>query len=99
GAKLDDLPGRGHRAVKAREMADAENPVLRDRLEVELDLVEEGKGAFRADEEARHVVAAVADAVDIVAADPPQHFRKTALDLVRLAPVQAAHSGHELAIA
>src|SRR5262249_40461165 len=32
GAELDDPPGQGHRTVEAREMADAEDPVRRDRL-------------------------------------------------------------------
>ena len=45
-AQLDDVLGRVHRLVEAREMADAEDPVRRDRLEVELDLGEEGEGAF-----------------------------------------------------
>ena len=47
-----------HRAVEAREMADAEDPVRRDRLQFELDLGEEGEGAFGADQQVRHVVAA-----------------------------------------
>src|SRR5438105_13554605 len=99
GAELDDPPGRRHRAVEAREMADAERPVGRDRLQFELDLVEEGEGALRADEHPRHVVAGIVDAVDIVTADPPENFRKPLLDLLGLAPVQRAHAGHELAIA
>ena len=57
GPELDDLPGRGHRAVEGREMADAEHPVRRDRLQFELDLVEEGERALGADQQARHVVA------------------------------------------
>ena len=80
-AQLDDPPGRSHRAVEAREMADAEDPVRRDRLQFELDLVEEGEGALGADQEARHVVAArrSIDAVDVVAADPAQHLREIGL--------------------
>ena len=50
-------------------MADAENPVRRDRLQIKLDLVEKGEGALGADQKARHVVAAIVDAVDVVAAD------------------------------
>ena len=51
-------------------MADAEDPVRGDRLEVELDLGEEGEGALGADQEMRRVVAGVVDHVDVVAADP-----------------------------
>ena len=49
-AQFDDLPRRIHRRVKAREMADAQHPVRRDRLQFEFDLVEEGEGALGADE-------------------------------------------------
>ena len=99
GAELDDPPGRRHRAVEAREMADAERPVGRDRLQFELDLVEEGEGALGADQQPRHVVPAVVQRVDVVAADPPQHLRKAPFDLFGLAPVQGAHAAHQLAIA
>src|SRR5258707_14966000 len=80
-------------------MADAENPMRRDRLEVELDLVEEGERPLRADEQARHVVASGVDRIDVVAAHPSEHLRKTALDLVSLAAVQRAHPADELTIA
>ncbi len=99
GAQLDDVLGRLHRLVEAREMADAEDPVRGDRLEVELDLGEEGERAFRADQEMGHVVALIRDHVDVVAADPALHFREAALDLVLLAAVQRAHVAHEIAIA
>jgi hypothetical protein len=56
--QLDDPSRRVHRAEKAREMADAEDPVRRDRLQVEFDLVEKGEGALGADQQLRHVVAA-----------------------------------------
>jgi hypothetical protein len=37
--------------------------------------------------------------VDVVPADPPQHFRESLLDFVGLAPVQRAHLANEVAIA
>ncbi len=70
----------------------------RDRLQFELDLVEEGERALGTDQQPRHVVAGLANAVDVVAADPPQNLGKAPLDLLGLAPVQGAHAGHELAI-
>ena len=68
-------------------MADAENPVRRDRLQIELDLVEKGEGAFRSDQQPRHVVAVIVNRIDVVAADPAQHLRKAARDLVGFAAV------------
>ena len=99
GTQLDDVLGRLHRLVKAREMADAEDPVRRDRLKVELDLGEEGEGALRADKEMGHVVALITDHINVVAADPALHFREAALDLIGLATVQRAHVAHEVAVA
>src|SRR5438445_654035 len=91
--------GRVHRSVEAREMADAEDPVGRDRLQVQFDLGEEAERPFRADQQMRHVVAAVGDHVDVVAADPAQQFREAAVDLVGLAAMQGAHVTHQAAIA
>ena len=51
-------------------MTDAEHAIRRDRLQIELDLVEEGEGALGADQQMGHVVAGIRDHVDVVAADP-----------------------------
>src|SRR5215469_1423248 len=80
-------------------MTNAEDPVRRYRLQFELDLVEEGEGALGADKQPRHVMPAVADAINIVAANSAQHFREPPLDLLGFAAVQSAHLGDELAIA
>ena len=80
-------------------MADAEDAVGRDRLQVQFDLGEEGERAFRADQKLRHVVAGIVDHVDVVAADPAQQFRETRSDLVGLAAMQRAHRAHQIAIA
>ena len=98
-AELDDVLRRIHRLVEGREMADAEHPVRRDRLQVQFDLAEKGERAFRADQQMRHVVAGVVDHVDVVAADPAQQLREAPVDLVGLAAVQRAHVAHEVAIA
>ena len=80
-------------------MADAEHPVRRYRLQIEFDLAEKGERALGADQQMRHVVAAVGDHVDVVAADPAQEFREAPVDLVGLAAVQRAHVAHQVAIA
>src|SRR5215469_18342123 len=80
-------------------MTDAEDPVRRDRLQFELDLVEEGERALGADEKPRHVVAGIVNAVDVVAADPPQHFWKAAFDFLGLTAMQGSHPPDKLAVA
>ncbi len=98
-AQRHDAPGRRHRLVESREMADAEHAVRRDRLQLELDGIEEGERALRADQQMRHVVAGIVDHVDVVAADPAQQLGEALGDLGRFAPVQRAHVAHEVAIA
>ena len=89
--------------IEGREMADAEHPMRRDRLQIEFDLIEKGEGAFRADQQLCHIVAATGavaiNRINIVAAHPPQHLRKSPGDLVSFAAVQGAHLLHEVAIA
>src|SRR5206468_2224561 len=72
GTELDDVLRRIHRLVERGEVADAENAIAWDRLEIELDRLEEGERSFRADEQMRHVVAGVGDHVDVVATDLAQ---------------------------
>ena len=91
--------GRVHRLIEGREVADAEHPVRRYRLKIELYLTEKSECSFGSDQQVRHVVAGVVDHVDVVAADPAQQFREAAVDLVGLAAVQGTHVAHEVAVA
>jgi hypothetical protein len=72
-------------------MADAEHPMPRQRLQLQQQPSEQGKRAFRADQKLRHVVAGRMDAIEIVAADPAQHFGKSGGNRGGLPIGDAAH--------
>jgi hypothetical protein len=67
--QLDNMPGRFHGRAEGREMADAQDLVFRDRLQIQLDLVKEGQRTFRSHKQAGHVMAGRVDRFDIVATD------------------------------
>ena len=97
--ELDDRFGRGHGVIEGREVADAEHPMPRQRLQLQQQAAEEGKRAFRADQELRHVVPGRLDAIEIVAADPAQNFGKSGRDRARLPVRDGARGLDQLEIA
>ena len=85
--------GRVHGLVKAAEVTDAERLVADHRPQLQLDLGGEGEGAFRADQQMRHVVGRIArhQRIEIVAADAALYFWKPRRDLVGLAGSEIEH--------
>ncbi len=85
--ELDDVLGRSHRIVEAREVAGADRAPAEQRPQLELDPGREAERAFRADENVGEVVdrRIGRERIEIVAADPALHFRKARRDLVGFA--------------
>ena len=85
--ELDDMLGRRHRIVEAREVAGADRAPPEQRPQLELDPRREAERAFRADEDMREVVdrRVGRERIEIVAADPALHLRKARRDLVGFA--------------
>jgi hypothetical protein len=92
----DDMLGRVHRLVKAREMANAQHLVPRDLLQLQLQAGKKRQRAFRTDQQARDVgLVGLRDLVDVVTADATQQRRKTAFYLLRLALAELDHFTHQ----
>ena len=79
-------------------MTDAQGFVFRQRRQLELDTPRKRQRAFRPDQQMRHIGARGQHHVEVVTADPAQHFRITLLNLFRLAPRNLVDAGDQIAI-
>ncbi len=80
-----DRLGRGHGVVEAPELADAQEAVARQGLQLELEALEQSERALGADQERGQVRLRPQQPVQIVAADPALQLRETLLDGAALA--------------
>ena len=99
GPEPDDVPREVHRLIESREVHHAEHLVRRQRRKLELDLAEQPKRSFGADEQLREIERVRRRQVEVVAGHAPLQLRDARFDLVPLARVQLAHLGDELAVA
>src|SRR2546422_643364 len=80
-----------HRAAELPEVASADGAAPEHRPQLDLEASQEGERALGTHQNMREVVAEIMrgarrhQGVEIIAADPPLHFREARLDFVRLA--------------
>ena len=85
GREVHDVPRHVHRLVEAGEMADAEHPVRRDGLQVQLEAGEEGQRALRTHQQVAEIGRVSGQRVDVVAADAAHELGKAPGGLAGLA--------------
>ena len=101
GIERDNMTGRLHRGAERRKLADAQHFARFDGMENELDRRREGERSFRPHEQPRRIVPPRGgrgrrQSIDVVPADPAQHFRKSGGDLRRQILAQSLQPGHQL---
>jgi hypothetical protein len=98
GLQLYQVPGRVHGRVEPWEMADPQDPVRGDRVQLQLDPGGERQGALGAHQEMGQVRQALArhQGIDVVAAHPAHEIGEAPVDLPGLALAQGQQVGHQV---